>query len=62
MEENPSWRVREMLMVGPFGWQAMSAAEIAKVHARLSGTRAVYVARNFAPVDGTDEASLHARR
>jgi hypothetical protein len=36
MEENPSWRVREMLMVGSFGWQAMTADDIAKVHARLS--------------------------
>jgi hypothetical protein len=36
MDENPSWRVREMLMVDPFGWQAMTAEDIAKVHTRLS--------------------------
>jgi hypothetical protein len=36
MDENPSWRVREMLMVDPFGWQAMTAEDIAKLHVRLS--------------------------
>jgi hypothetical protein len=35
-DDNPSWRVREMLMVEPFGWHSMSGAEIAKIHARLA--------------------------
>jgi hypothetical protein len=33
---NPSWRIREMLMVDPFGWHSMDRTEIAKVHLRLA--------------------------
>jgi hypothetical protein len=34
-DQNPSWRVREMMMVDPFGWHRMTAPEIAKIHSRL---------------------------
>jgi len=33
---NPSWRLREMLWVDPFGWHSMNAADVAKVYGRLS--------------------------